>query len=305
MKLTHPPGFPYEWCESWGEDNFGIWLEFDIKNITLRMRWIKPGTFLMGSPEEEPYRNHNENQREVTVSKGFWFADTACSQELWQIIMENNPSYCKGSRKPVENVSWNDCKEFLDKINIYLKNLALSFPSEEQWEYTCRAGTTTSFSFGINITPDLVNYNGKYPYLGNENGLNREETVEIKSLPPNQWGMYEMHGNVWEWCVDLFGKYNTDIMVEGIQTTENQYRVLRGGSAYSNATNCRSAARSKFHFSDRYNRNGFRFMWNPEESQKKNIQLAEEKQKWNDEKADENRVSSDGKVRITVQKLCD
>lgn len=263
MNQIPPTGFPYPWCTSSGEDSFGIWLEFAVKNIMQRMRWINPGKFSMGSPYDELHRNHYESQHEVTLTKGFWIADTVCSQELWLAVMETNPSRNNGAKKPVENVSWDDCSEFLRKVNGTIKNFPLSFPTEAQWEYACRAGTTGPFSFGITITPDQVNYNGEYPYLGETKALNRGGTVEVKSLPPNPWGLYEMHGNVWEWCNDWYARFETNSVIDPVGPAQGKYRVLRGGSAYSGAADCRSAARSRCHSDGRYNRNGFRFLWNP------------------------------------------
>ena len=190
-------------------------------------------------------------------------ADTACSQELWLVVMETNPSKKKGAKRPVEMVSWDDCREFLRRENSIIRDHTLSLPTEAQWEYSCRAGTTGPFSFGITVTPDQVNYNGEYPYFGEKKELNRGETVEVKSLPPNQWGLYEMHGNVWEWCMDWYGEYETGRVIDPSGPAEGKYRVLRGGSAYSAAADCRCAARSRCHSDGRYGRNGFRFVWNP------------------------------------------
>jgi formylglycine-generating enzyme required for sulfatase activity len=177
--------------------------------------------------------------------------------------METNPSKNNHPKKPVENVSWDDCSEFLRRVNSIIRDFSLSLPTETQWEYACRAGTTSPFSFGIDITPDQVNYNGEYPYFGEKKALNRGETVELKSLPPNQWGLYEMHGNVWEWCNDWYAKYETGSVIDPIGPANGTYRVLRGGSAFSAAADCRSAARSRCHSGGRYIRNGFRFLWNP------------------------------------------
>jgi formylglycine-generating enzyme len=263
MNQIPPSGFPYTWCSSSGEDAFGIWLEFTLKGIAQRMRWIGPGQFSMGSPYDELHRHHYESRHDVTLRKGFWMADAACSQELWQVVMETNPSMNKGAKRPVENVGWDDCREFFHRTNANISGFSLSLPTEAQWEYACRAGTTGPFSFGITVTPDQVNYNGEYPYFGEKKELNRGETVEVKSLPPNQWGLYEMHGNVWEWCMDWYGEYETGHVIDPVGPAEGKYRVLRGGSAYSAAADCRCAARSRCHSDGRYSRNGFRFVWNP------------------------------------------
>ena len=175
-------GQPPSWADKngWGTDEYGHWVTFSVENkqgqkITQRMRWIEPGTFLMGSPENEPERLDDEGpQHSVTIGRGFWLFDTACTQALWEAVMGENPSRFKGADRPVENVSWNDCQDFLQRLNERLPGLDLALPSEAQWEYACRAGTTTPFSFGANITPEQVNYNGDYPYAGGKKGLYRQ-----------------------------------------------------------------------------------------------------------------------------------
>jgi formylglycine-generating enzyme required for sulfatase activity len=277
MEIITPSGFPYKWCSDSGEDELGIWLEFAVKGIVQRMRWIKPGHFIMGSPFDEIHRHHSESQHEVMLKKGFWIADTTCTQELWQAVMETNPSKDQNPKKPVENISWVNCDSFLMKIKTILKDIAFSLPTEAQWEYSCRAGTTDPFSFGMNITAEQVNFNSNYPYLGEAKGLNRGRPVEVKTLPPNPWGLFEMHGNVWEWCHDWYGKYEQASVIDPIGPSEGKYRVLRGGSAFSGAADCRSAARSRCHFDGCYNRNGFRFVWNPWPPKKNEVQSEKEK----------------------------
>ena len=201
-------GQPPSWADDWGTDDYGHWVTFSVENkqghkVIQRMRWIEPGTFLMGSPKDERDRRDTVGpQHPVMISQGFWLFDTACTQALWEAVMGQNPNQFKGANRPVENVSWNDCQAFLLQLNERLPGLDLDLPSEAQWEYACRAGTTTPFSFGPNITPEQVNYNGNHPYAGGKMGLYRGETVSVAGLPPNPWGLYEMHGNVWEWCQD-------------------------------------------------------------------------------------------------------
>jgi formylglycine-generating enzyme required for sulfatase activity len=219
------------------------------KPVTQRLRWISPGRFWMGSPEGELERRENEGPRhEVTISKGFWLFDTACTQALWEAVMGGNPSSFKGLDRPVEQVSWNDVQEFLGKINERVLGLNLVLPSEAQWEYACRAGEKTPFSFGETITPEQVNYNGNHPYRGGKKGLYREETVSVASLPPNPWGLYEMHGNVWEWCADHWHTSYEGAPSDGsawIQPSAapGADRVLRGGSWNDDAQSVRSAYR--------------------------------------------------------------
>jgi sulfatase modifying factor 1 len=308
MKQIPPSGFPYQWCSSSGEDEFGIWLEFTIKNIAQRMRWIVPGQFSMGSPYDELHRNHYESQHEVSLSKGFWMADTVCTQELWLAVMDANPSRISGVKKPVDNVSWDDCGEFLRRVHGIISDFSLSLPTEAQWEYACRAGTTSPFSFGNNITPDQVNYNGEYPYTRDKKALNRGKTVDVKSLPPNGWGLYEMHGNVWEWCMDWYGTNAEGSVIDPTGPATGKYRVLRGGSAYSGASDCRSASRSRCHSGGRYYRNGFRFLWNPWTPPDKNGQIdgkESERQQEKDvqEKADEELIIIPKKEKAAVRNV--
>ncbi len=162
--------------------------------------------------------------------------------------MGNNPSRFKGAYRPVEQVTWNDCQDFLKRLNERLPGLDLELPSEAQWEYACRAGTTTPFSFGATITPEQVNYNGDYPYAGGKKGLNRQETVPVASLPPNSWGLYEMHGNVWEWTQDHWHDDYQGAPTDGsawVSSDAGAGRVVRGGSWYRNARLVRAAYRGR------------------------------------------------------------
>ena len=248
----HPlaDGYPPDWASEWGQDRFGVWVGFTIQEVTQRLRWIRPGRFLMGSPDDESGRVAWEGpQHEVRIPRGFWLADTACTQALWQAVMGENPSrFQDNPKRPVEQVSWDDVQGFLDRANALVPGLDLSLPSEAQWEYVCRAGTTTPFSFGDMITPDQVNHDGNYPYAGAEKGLYREETVPVASLPPNPWGLFEMHGNVWEWVEDQWHDSYEGAPENGTAWLAKQpgagaRRVVRGGSWNDSARYVRSAYR--------------------------------------------------------------
>jgi formylglycine-generating enzyme required for sulfatase activity len=192
------------WASDAGNDKFGPYADLIVNEVVQRFRWIAPGDFLMGSPESEAGRYDNETQHRVVLTQGFWLADTACTQALWRAVIGNDPAKFKCDiNNPVERVSWNDVQQFLQKLNGMIPNLRACLPTEAQWECACRAGTAKPFSFGANITTNQVNYNGDYPYAGGKKGLYREKTVPVKTLPPNPWGLYEMHGNVWEWCQKL------------------------------------------------------------------------------------------------------
>lgn len=244
-----PDVFPPFWASAWGEDQYGLFAEFEVQGILQRCRWIAPGSFLMGSPEDEPERwaESERPQHRVTLS-GYWLADTACTQELWQAVMGNNPAEFKdASRNPVERVSWEDCWVFFENLNQLTPNLLAGFPTEAHWEYACRAGTTTPFSFGANITPEQVNYDGNFPYAGGKKGLYRRKTVPVASLPPNPWGLFEIHGNVLEWCSDWFGPYLVEPSVDPEGPGKGESRVLRGGSWFHNARYACSVSRYVAH----------------------------------------------------------
>jgi formylglycine-generating enzyme required for sulfatase activity len=200
-----------------------------------------------------------EVQHQVTLTQGFWLADSACTQALWQAITGSNPANFKDSpQNPVEQVSWDDCQQFLSKLNGRVSGGGFRLPSEAQWEYACRAGTTTAFSFGSTITPEQVNYDGNFPFAGAAKGLYRQKTVPVKSLPPNGWGLYEMHGNVWQWCNDWYGDFSGSAERDPAGPSSGSGRVYRGGSWSSGARNCRSAVRGWLTPDYRYSRLGFR-----------------------------------------------
>ncbi len=257
---TMPDQFPMAWASEWGVDKkYGLWMSFTLDTVTQRLRWIKPGRFMMGSPETEPERYDDELLHEVVLTKGFWLAETACTQGLWEAVMGNNPSRFKGKRRPVEQVSWNDCVSFLEKINNLTPGLDLRLPTEAEWEYACRAGTKTPFNFGDNITTEQVNYNGNYPYKDGNKGKFREETVNTGSLPCNDWGLHEMHGNVLEWCSGWKGDYPTDNVIDPVGPDSGADRGLRGGSWFDGGGLVRSAYRDWLEPGFRVVHFGFRF----------------------------------------------
>lgn len=159
---------------------------------------------------------------------------------------------------PVEQVSWDDVQTFLDRLNALVPGLAAGLPTEAQWENACRAGATPPFSFGKNITPEQVNYDGNNPYADGMEGLFRKRTVPVKSLPPNPWGLYEMHGNVREWCADWYGDYPQGPQTDPSGAPEGVYRALRGGSWVNYGQNCRAAYRSRYEPGYRGSTIGFR-----------------------------------------------
>ena len=240
-----PESFPDRWASEWGEDKYGLWMAFHYKQVRHVMRWIEPGTFMMGSPENEVERETwgaDETLHQVTLSQGFWLGATTVTQELWQAVTGDNPSRFKGDQRPVEQVSWEDAQKFMAELNKEIPGLELDLPTEAQWEYACRAGTITPFFFGENISTDQVNYNT----AGGEKGSYQGETVEVKALPCNDWGLYQMHGNVWEWCRDWLGDYPLVPVVDpsGSAGGITSSRVFRGGSWFDYSRSCRSASRN-------------------------------------------------------------
>ena len=212
----------------------------------------------MGSPETEEGRNpERETQHQVTLSQGYWLADTTCTQKLWQAVMGDNPSNFKGDSNPVEQVSWNDIQKFLQQINKQQPELELRLPTEAEWENACRAGTETTFHFGgkDELNLDKANYSGKWGDL-NYNG----KAKPVKSYPPNQWGLHEMHGNVLEWCEDWYGEYPSEPVVDPQGSESGANRLLRGGSWFFYGRHCRSAYRFKDRPDIRRDNIGFRFV---------------------------------------------
>ena len=231
----------------------------DLGNgVTLEMVEIPGGTFIMGSPESEAKRLSNEGpQHQVTVPS-FYMGKYELTQVQYQAIIGTNPSNFKGDNRPVEGVSWNNAVEFCKKLSQKTgKNYRL--PSEAEWEYACRAGTTTPFYFGESITPDLVNYNGNYTYASAPKGKYRQQTTDVGTFPPNSFGLYDMHGNVWEWCQDDYKNDYINAPTDGSALTSSSgYKMLRGGSWDYNPEDCRSACRHYASLDDHDDTVGFR-----------------------------------------------
>jgi formylglycine-generating enzyme required for sulfatase activity/tRNA A-37 threonylcarbamoyl transferase component Bud32 len=232
----------------------------DLGNgVKLEMVEIPAGTFYMGSPENEAGRWDDESPQHQVNVPSFFIGKYPLTQAQYQAIMGNNPAYFKGANRPVECVSWDDGVAFCQKLSQKTgKNYKL--PSEAQWEYACRAGTTTPFYFGESITPDLVNYHGRYPYADAPKGQYREQTTDVGTFPPNAFGLYDMHGNVWEWCEDDWQEKYINTPINGSALiNQSVYKLLRGGSWYILSADCRSARRNNLNLDDKdYYTLGFR-----------------------------------------------
>ena len=245
-----------EWANQWGLDRFGLYADLVVADQVQRLRYIEPGTFLMGSPDTEPGRDSDEGPRhQVTLTEGYWLADTTCTQEFWQAVMGNNPSFFQGDPDlPVESVSWDDVQEFLTKLNGLLPfGCEAALPTEAQWEYACRAGTKTPYWFGESISGEQAHFDQSV------NG----QTVPVKARPANGWGLYQMHGNVWEWCEGNRRHYSAAAVENPLDGHGQISRAMRGSSWGFGVEYARSAYRYGSHRDGRNLNIGFRFFLRP------------------------------------------
>jgi formylglycine-generating enzyme required for sulfatase activity len=226
-------------------------------SIGMKLVYIPPGKFLMGSPRSELERSGDELQHEVEITQGFFMGAFHVTQEQYQKIMGTNPSYFSSTgnardrvagldtqRFPVENSSWKEAKKFCSQLSAK-EGKTYRLPTEAQWEYACRAGTTTPFYFGATISTDQANYSGDFVYGNGQKGVFRGRTTEVGSFPPNAFGLYDMHGNVWQWCEDWYDAkyYENSPQADPLNATPGKDRVLRGGASDSLPKSCRSARR--------------------------------------------------------------
>ncbi len=217
--------------------------EIVTNSLGMKFAWIPPGTFLMGSPANEPERGPAETQHEVTLTKGFHLGIHQVTQAQWLAETGANPSHFNGgSNLPVENVSWEDCAAFCAALG-KKDGKRFRLPTEAEWEYACRAGTMTPFHFGDTISTNQANYDGNYTYGNGKKGVYRWKTTPVGSFPANAWGLFDMHGNVLEWCADWCGPYPERELKDPQGLIGGDRRVCRGGSWRVNPRDCRSAYR--------------------------------------------------------------
>ncbi len=288
-RLPHPlaEGHPPEWASEWGEDTRGVFVGFTAGEHTQRLRWIAPGRFRMGSPETEAGRYDREGpQHEVTITRGFWLGDTPCTQALWQAVTGENPSRFQSPDRPVEKVCWDDCQKFLEALGQRVPGLAPRLPTEAEWEYACRAGTETSTYAGeleilgesnAPLLDDIAWYGGNSG-VGFEledgwrsSGWSEKQYLHeragshpVAQKEPNPWGLYDMLGNVLEWCSDAYAEYPSEPQHDP-HGTEGSGRVVRGDSWFSSARDVRSAYRAACAPGDRNEYLGFRLARGQEE----------------------------------------
>jgi formylglycine-generating enzyme required for sulfatase activity len=226
-------------------------LSEEITNtIGMKLHLIRPGTFRMGS-ESPQARQDEQPAHQVTITKPFYIGVYEVTQAEYEAVMGTNPSNFKGARRPVETVSWNDAGEFCRKLSAK-EGTTYRLPTEAEWEYACRAGSTTEYCFG-----DDESRLSEYAWYSANSG---SQTHDVGQRKPNAWGLYDMHGNVWEWCEDWYAAYTAGSQVDPVGPSSSRVRVIRGGSWNLNASYCRSAYRGLYTPGDRGYNIGFRFV---------------------------------------------
>ena len=202
------------------------------KDVKLEMVLVPAGKFKMGSPASEKGRSDDETQHEVTLTKPYYIGKYEVTQEQWEAVMGNNPSFTKGVKFPVTNVSWEDCQKFIKKLNGKTSG-GYRLPTEAEWEYACRAGTPTAYSYGGNLTKSDANIDG-------------DSIKAVGSYKPNAFGLYDMHGNLFEWCEDWYGDYPAGAATDPKGPVTGKGRVMRGGSFISDVSLARSSNRNDY-----------------------------------------------------------
>lgn len=242
-----------------GIDDFGVYCKAEVwganadQMTVVRLRYIPPGRFLMGSAGGVGQSNEHP-QHPVTLTEGFWMAETPCNQALWLAVMGQNPSFFEsgadGPQHPVENVSFEDVTAFLKQLKVLLpESVEPALPTEAQWEYACRTGTQSAYWWGEGGNDTQANWNEQ-----------RRGTTPVDRYPPNPWGLYDMHGNVWEWCADDQRGYTGEPETNPMGSLDTETRVVRGGSWFDRPDSARSAYRFRLHYGARYRYQGFRLV---------------------------------------------
>ena len=243
------------WCASCGLDAHGIFAVVHVEGCSVRLRYIPPGGFWMGSPVGERGRLRREEPRhKVSLRQGYWISETLCTQGLWQAVTQHNPSGHRDSRCPVENVTWYDCQSFFVRLNALCPGLQARLPTEAQWERACRGGGDEA-RYGV--LDEIAWYS--------ENSGRGTHPVGMKA--PNPLGLYDMLGNVWEWCWDWWDERyivpEQGVRVDPLGPAQGAWRVVRGGSWDYDAFALRAASRDGWPPSVRYINLGFRLVIMP------------------------------------------
>jgi formylglycine-generating enzyme required for sulfatase activity len=245
-----------------------------VNSIGMKLVRIPAGKFLMGSPATEPERDADEEQHEVVISRPFYLGAYEVTQGQYQKVNGKNPAqFPAGGASPVEQVAWSAAVNFCQKLSSLpdekKAGRVYRLPTEAEWEYACRAGTSTPFAFGADLGSTQANFNGNYPYGVAAVGPYLKKPTKVGSYAPNAWGLYDMHGNVAEWCSDWYDpeyykrspRENPTGPEKGVQSTgfgTDFYRVLRGGCWLDEGRGCRSAYRFRLQSTEPYQLVGFR-----------------------------------------------
>ncbi len=218
--------------------------EIFVNNMGMKFVFIPSGSFSMGSPDNELLRKKDEIQHNVVLKKGFYLQTTEVTQQQWQDVMGNNPSFFQdcGSHCPVENISWTDAQQFIQKLNERDTHNTYRLPTEAEWEYACRAGTTTRYSWGDEADCHKANF-GNSPLSQECTQSSPGKPSPVGSYQANPWGLYDMHGNVWEWCSDWYGPYPVTRVTDPCGVPHGTHRVVRGGAYFDPGESCRTANR--------------------------------------------------------------
>lgn len=232
----------------------------DLGNgVELELVLISAGSFMMGSPASKRRDDDDEGpEHPVTLEANFWLGKYEVTQQQWAAVMGDNPSRFKGRNNPVDNVSWYDCKDFIKHLNQKFGGEPFRLPSEAEWEYACRAGGDADYSFSSK-DEDLFGEGeaklSEYAWF-EDNARGRSQTVGLKK--PNPWGLFDMHGNVWEWCEDWYGPYSARNQTNPTGATSGDCKVARGGGSDCDPENCRGAVRVSIAPGDRCSYVGLR-----------------------------------------------
>jgi len=211
--------------------------------IRIEFARIRSGEFMMGTPSGFTGRDDDELARNVTISRSFLLSRGPVTQDQWERVMGGNPSWFRGGDLPVEQVSWHDARLFCERLGDLVR-LPCRLPTEAEWEFACRAGTGTAFHFGDKCDGSQANCRGDLPFGSGEPGPNRKSTTPYGTFEPNPWGLFDMHGNVSEWCADWYGPYDEIWLTDPRGPATGKHRVLRGGSWHQDPARCRSAYRN-------------------------------------------------------------